>query len=66
MPAVGSTGTVKCSLGSLAPGSSVKLQIVALVVAPKGVTLSDAVKVSSNTFDPDLQDNQATVFTVVQ
>ncbi len=43
-----------------------KLQIVVLVVAPKGVTISDTVKVSSNTFDPDLQDNQATVFTVVQ
>jgi uncharacterized repeat protein (TIGR01451 family) len=65
-PAVGSTGTVKCSLGSLAAGSSVKLQIVVLVVAPKGVTISDTVKVTSNTFDPDLQDNQATVFTVVQ
>ncbi len=65
-PAVGSTGTVKCSLGSFAAGSSVKLQIVVLVVAPKGVTISDTVKVSSNTFDPDLQDNQATVFTVVQ
>jgi uncharacterized repeat protein (TIGR01451 family) len=66
MPAVGSTGTVKCSLGLLAAGSSLRLQIVALVVAPKGVTISDTVKASSNTFDPDLQDNQATVFTVVQ
>jgi uncharacterized repeat protein (TIGR01451 family) len=65
-PAAGSTGTVKCSVGSLAAGSSLRLQIVALVVAPKGVTISDTVKASSNTFDPDLQDNQATVFTVVQ
>lgn len=65
-PAVGSTGTVKCSLGSLTAGSSLRLQIVVLVVAPKGVTISDTVKVTSNTFDPDLQDNQATVFTAVQ
>jgi uncharacterized repeat protein (TIGR01451 family) len=66
MPAVGSTGTVKCSLGSLAAASSPQLKIVVLVVAPKGVTISDTVKANSNTFDPDLQDNQATVFTVVQ
>jgi uncharacterized repeat protein (TIGR01451 family) len=65
-PAVGSTGTVKCSLGSLGAGSSLRLQIVVLVVAPKGITISDTVKASSNTFDPDPQDNQATVFTVVQ
>jgi uncharacterized repeat protein (TIGR01451 family) len=65
-PAIGSTGTVKCFLGSLADGSSLQLKIVVLVVAPKGVTISDTVKATSNTFDPDLQDNQATVFTVVQ
>jgi uncharacterized repeat protein (TIGR01451 family) len=65
-PAVGSTGTVKCSLGSLAAGSSLQLKIVVLVVAPRGVTISDTVKVTSNTFDPDPQDNQATVFTFVQ
>jgi uncharacterized repeat protein (TIGR01451 family) len=65
-PAVGSTGTVKCSLGSLGAGSSVRLQIVVLVVAPKGVTISDTAKATSNTFDPDLQDNQATVQTAVQ
>ena len=66
VPAVGSTGTVKCSFGSLAAGSFLQLKMVVLVVAPKGVTISDTVKATSNTFDPDLQDNQATVFTVVQ
>ena len=65
-PAVGSTGTVKCSLGPLGARASAQLQIVVLVVAPKGVTISDSAKVSSNTFDPDLQDNQATVATAVQ
>ena len=65
-PAVGSTGTVKCSLGTLGTGNSLRMQIVALVVAPKGVIISDTVKVTGNTFDPDLQDNQATVFTTVQ
>jgi len=65
-PAVGSTGTVKCSLGSLGAGASAQVQIVVLVVAPKGVTISDTAKATSNTFDPDLQDNQATVQTVTQ
>jgi uncharacterized repeat protein (TIGR01451 family) len=65
-PAVGSTGTVKCSLGSLGAAASAQVQIVVLVVAPKGVTISDTAKATSNTFDPDLQDNQATVQTVTQ
>jgi len=65
-PAVGATGTVKCSVASLAPGSSVHLTVVVLVVAPKGGTISDTVQVTANTFDPDLQDNQVTVLTSVQ
>ena len=66
MATVSQTGSIE-SLGQrIGAGSSLRLQIVVLVVAPKSVTISDTVKVSSNTFDPDLQDNQATVFTVVQ
>jgi uncharacterized repeat protein (TIGR01451 family) len=65
-PAVGATGTVKCSLGSLSPGASVQLQIVTLVVAPKAVTISDTAQVNSAVFDPDLRDNTVTVSTAVQ
>jgi uncharacterized repeat protein (TIGR01451 family) len=65
-PAVGATGTVKCSLGSLAAGASAQLQIVSAVVAPKCATISDTVQVSSGTFDPDPQDNHATVSTAVK
>jgi uncharacterized repeat protein (TIGR01451 family) len=65
-PAVGATGTVKCTVGSLAAGASVQLQIVTLVVAPKAVTISDTATVSSAAFDPDLRDNQVTVSTAVQ
>jgi Domain of unknown function DUF11 len=64
--AVGPAGTAKCSLGSLAAAGSVQLQITVVVVAPKAVTISDTVKVTSTTFDPDLQDNQATVETTVK
>ncbi len=65
-PAVGATGTVKCSAGTLAAGSSLQLTIVVLVVAPKGTNISDTVQVTASTFDPDLQDNQATVASSVQ
>lgn len=65
-PTVGATGTLKCALGSLAAGGSLQLRIVVLVVAPKSVTISDTATATSSTFDPDLRDNQATVFTTVQ
>jgi uncharacterized repeat protein (TIGR01451 family) len=65
-PAVGATGTVKCTLGSLASGASVQLRIVTLVVAPKVVTISNTAQVSSAVFDPDLRDNAVTVSTAVQ
>jgi hypothetical protein len=51
--------------GSLAAGSA-QPQITVLVVAPKAVTTSDTVKVTSNTFDPGLQDNRATVEATVK
>ncbi len=65
-PAVGSTGTVKCSLGSLAAAGSARLQIVVLVVASRAVTISDTVKVTGKTSDPDSHDNKAAVGTVVK
>jgi hypothetical protein len=37
-----------------------------LVVAPKATTITDTVKVTSSTTDPDLTDNQATVSTAVK
>jgi hypothetical protein len=50
------------------PGAagSAQPQITVLVVAPKAVTTSDTVKVTSNTFDPGLQDNRATVEATVK
>ncbi len=65
-PAVGSTGTVKCTMGAMPAGATAHLTIVALVVAPKGTTITDTVKVSSSAADPDLTDDQATVSTYVK
>jgi uncharacterized repeat protein (TIGR01451 family) len=65
-PAVGSTGTVKCNIGSMPTGATAQLTIVVLVVAPKAATITDTVKVTSSTTDPDLTDNQATVSTFVK
>jgi uncharacterized repeat protein (TIGR01451 family) len=65
-PAVGATGTAKCSLGSLLAGDSLKLTIVVLVVAPKGQSIANTVQATGTAFDPDLLDNQATVVTSVQ
>jgi uncharacterized repeat protein (TIGR01451 family) len=65
-PAVGATGTVKCNVGTVSAGASVQLKIVVTVVAPRGTTITDTVKVTSSATDPDLQDNQATVATTVK
>jgi uncharacterized repeat protein (TIGR01451 family) len=65
-PAIGATGTVKCTIGSLADGATAQLTIVVLVVAPKATTIADTVKVTSSATDPDLTDNQATVWTTVK
>jgi uncharacterized repeat protein (TIGR01451 family) len=66
VPAVGATGTVKCTVGSVSVGAVVQLKIVVTVVAPRATTISDTVKVTSSAADPDLQDNQATVATTVK
>lgn len=65
-PAIGTTGTVKCNIGSLPSGATAQLTIAVLVVAPKAMTITDTVKVTSSATDPDLTDNQATVSTAVK
>jgi uncharacterized repeat protein (TIGR01451 family) len=66
VPAVGATGTVKCTVGTVSVGAVVQLKIVVSVVAPRATTITDTVKVTSSATDPDLQDNQATVATTVK
>jgi len=65
-PAVGASGTVKCSLATLNAGASVQFQILVKVVATKAMTITDTVTATSQSFDPDLSDNQASASTVVK
>ena len=58
-PSVGSTGTVSCSLGTLASGATA---VVTLTIDPviKSGTLSDTATASADTTDPNLANNSAT------
>jgi uncharacterized repeat protein (TIGR01451 family) len=65
-PAVGASGTVKCSLTTLNAGASVQLQIVVKVVASRSMTITNTVTVTSQSIDSDLTDNTASASTVVK
>jgi uncharacterized repeat protein (TIGR01451 family) len=64
-PAVGSTGTINGSIGALAPEASASFTLVAQVPSTtmNGATFSDAATVSSDTVDPNLENNSQTVTT---
>jgi len=64
-PAVGATGTVNCSLGSLGSGATATIQLVVKITAPGGSTLSNTASVSSATPDPNASNDSATVTTKV-
>ena len=64
-PAPGSTGAVKCRLGSLAAGANVTETLVVNVTAPAGSIITDKASVTSKTFDPNTKNNSATVKTSV-
>jgi uncharacterized repeat protein (TIGR01451 family) len=65
-PAVGASGTVKCTLASLNSGASVQLKIVVKVVASKAMTITNTVSATSQSVDPDPPDNQASASTIVK
>ena len=64
-PAPGSSGSVKCTLSSLAAGASVTETLVVNVTAPSGSIITDKASVTSKTFDPNTKNNSATVKTSV-
>jgi uncharacterized repeat protein (TIGR01451 family) len=64
-PAPGSSGSVKCTLASLAAGASVTETLVINVTAPPGSTISDKASVTSKTFDPNTKNNSAIAKTSV-
>jgi uncharacterized repeat protein (TIGR01451 family) len=65
-PLVGQTGTVVCSLGSMANGASVNVQIVATIVAPKKTTVSNTASVSSVSTDYVAANDSATATVIVK
>lgn len=60
-PAVGSAGTVSCSVSSLSSGASFTVTLVVTVNAAGGTTLNDTASVSANTYDPNTANNSAAV-----
>jgi uncharacterized repeat protein (TIGR01451 family) len=64
-PAVGSTGTVSCNLGSLANGAYAWVGILVNVNAAGGTTLTNTATVSSTTLDANPSNNSSTVTTPV-
>ncbi|MDQ3642476.1 MAG: choice-of-anchor D domain-containing protein, partial [Actinomycetota bacterium] len=62
-PPVGSSGTVRCQLPTLAKASQATIQLVVKVVASGGSTVTNTATVSSPWTDPDTSDNSATVAT---
>jgi uncharacterized repeat protein (TIGR01451 family) len=58
-PAIGSTGAISCSLGSLGPGGSATIWIVVNVAATSGSVVINTAKVTSTSKDPNEADNLA-------
>jgi uncharacterized repeat protein (TIGR01451 family) len=65
VPAAGGTGTVTCSVPTLASGSVVTETLVINVTAGMGSAIIDTATVSSATFDPSSGDNSASITTTI-
>ena len=66
-PAVGASGTVTCTKGTLASGASAAFQLQVQVESntPSGTTIVNAASVDSSTKDPDTSNNSDSVKTKV-
>jgi uncharacterized repeat protein (TIGR01451 family) len=64
-PVTGSSGTVSCSIGSIASGATSATQIVVTAIAKK-TSITNTVTVSSSTSDPNLANNTASITTRVK
>jgi uncharacterized repeat protein (TIGR01451 family) len=66
-PSVGGTGTVSCSLASLAVGATATFTLVVNVNAlvTEGTTITNTASVSSTTSDPNQANNSSTVTTLI-
>ena len=59
-PAVGGTGTINCTAGSLLAGATATFTVVVKVDASASGTISNTASVSTTTTDPNAGDNTAT------
>jgi uncharacterized repeat protein (TIGR01451 family) len=66
-PAVGGTGTISGTIGTLAFGASASFNVVVMVsgVTPSGTSIINTASVTATTADPNLGNNTATVTTTV-
>jgi uncharacterized repeat protein (TIGR01451 family) len=64
-PAVGTTGTIACQLGTLAGSAGATMTVTVKVVAPGGTSISDSASVGADDDDPFSANNSATVSTSV-
>ena len=65
-PPVGDTGSIVCTRAALASGASSTLTLKVKVVSSGKATVSNTIKVSSSSSDPNLENNDATATTSVQ
>jgi uncharacterized repeat protein (TIGR01451 family) len=63
-PAIGGTGTITCTIASLANGATASFTIVVNVTATSG-SIVNTVTGSSDAFDPNLTNNSATATTTI-
>ena len=59
-PEPGSTGTITATIGSMAPGATVRFQVTLNVLSAPGTTLSLTATVTSTSTDPNPANNTAT------
>jgi uncharacterized repeat protein (TIGR01451 family) len=64
-PAVGATGTLNCALGSMASSTSATITVVVKVTTLARSTITNTASASSSAFDPQSNNNSATVVTNV-
>jgi uncharacterized repeat protein (TIGR01451 family) len=64
-PAVGASGTVNCSVGSLANGAIATVTLVVKVISTAKATIADSASGNSTSYDPKASNASATVTTNV-
>jgi len=64
-PGVGDTGTVRCSIGTLASSATATVTLTVNVTAARGHEIKDTARISATPFDPDTMNNSSVAETTV-